>query len=87
LIRAFDAGDRTAARKAQLPAALMVTTLAKFSFAAASKAAMALCGVDCGPVRPPLRNLSAAETAALAEELATFDILTRAIEQTTHALG
>jgi len=80
LIRAFEAGDLAAARKAQLQATEMVKTLGTFGFMAASKAVMALIGVDCGPVRPPLRNLSAAQLAALADKLASFDILARPLK-------
>jgi N-acetylneuraminate lyase len=87
LIRAFEAGDRAAARQAQLQAAEMVMTLARFGFSAASKAVMAFLGVDCGPVRPPLRNLGAAETDQLAEELAGLDILARPIQRPAPALA
>jgi len=80
LMRAFEAGDLAAARKAQLQATEMVKILASFGFMAASKAVMALIGVDCGPVRPPLRNLWAAELAALAEQLASFDVLARPLK-------
>ena len=69
LIRAFESGDLAAARAAQLEATEMVKTLASFGFMAASKAVMSLIGVDCGPVRPPLRNLTAEQLAALADKL------------------
>ena len=58
LMRAFEDGDMAAARAAQLEATEMIKTLASFGFLPASKAVMALIGVDCGPVRPPLRNLN-----------------------------
>jgi len=80
LIRAFEAGDLAAARKAQLQATELVKTLGSFGFMAASKAVMALIGVDCGPVRPPLRNLSPAQMAALADKLASFDVLARPLK-------
>jgi N-acetylneuraminate lyase len=35
----------------------------------AAKALMGLLGVDCGPVRPPLRALAASEAAELRREL------------------
>ena len=68
LIRAFESGDIAAARAAQLEATEMVKTLASFGFMAASKAVMSLIGVDCGPVRPPLRNLTPAQIDALVEQ-------------------
>jgi N-acetylneuraminate lyase len=87
LIRAFEDGELETARSAQLQATEMVETLAGFGFAAASKAVMALIGVDCGPVRPPLRNLSCDQIATLAKRLACLDTLARAIEQTGRAAG
>ena len=47
----------------------MVQVLGKYGFMAASKAVMGLIGVDCGPVRPPLRNLIREELTAMAAEL------------------
>jgi hypothetical protein len=38
---------------------------------------MRLIGVDCGPVRPPLRNLSEDELSALAERLGSFDLFAK----------
>ncbi len=80
LMRAFQERDLAAARKAQLQATEMVKTLATFGFVAASKAVMAMIGVDCGPVRPPLRNLTTAQTAALADKLASFDVFARPLK-------
>ena len=48
----------------------MVKVLASFGFMAASKAVMSLIGVDCGPVRPPIRNLTPAQLDSLAGKLA-----------------
>jgi N-acetylneuraminate lyase len=81
LIRAFESGDLTAARGAQLQALEMIKTLGRFGFLAASKAVMAMLGVDCGPVRPPLRNLSPAQVAELADRLASFDVFARPLQR------
>jgi N-acetylneuraminate lyase len=75
LIRAFEAGELKAARAAQWRAAELVKTLAEFGFMAAAKAVMAMVGVDCGPVRPPLRNLTPPQLEALAEKLARLDVV------------
>jgi N-acetylneuraminate lyase len=80
LVRAFESGDLAAARAAQLQAMEMIKTLASFGFMAASKAVMALVGVDCGPVRPPLRNLTAAQVDALASKLTAFDVFARPLK-------
>jgi len=75
LIKAFEAGDLATARAAQLRAAELVCALGQFGFLPACKAAMALVGVPCGPVRPPLRNLSREESAALAGQVGALGVL------------
>jgi N-acetylneuraminate lyase len=80
LIRAFESGDIVAARAAQLRATEMVKVLAAFGFTAASKAVMAMTGVDCGPVRTPLRSLSSEQCAALFEKLAPLDVFARPLK-------
>jgi N-acetylneuraminate lyase len=80
LVRAFEAGDIIAARAAQFEATKMVKTLASFGFLAASKAVMSLIGVDCGPVRAPLRNLTPAQLDELVGKLADFDVFERPLK-------
>jgi N-acetylneuraminate lyase len=75
LLRAFEAGDLATARAAQFRATELVKTLASFGFMAASKAVMAMVGVDCGPVRAPLHNLAPSELEVLAEKLARLDVI------------
>ena len=67
------------ARVRQLRAARMIQVLCRYGFMSASKAAMGLIGVDCGPVRPPLRNLSGEELRGLSNELAGFDVFSRSL--------
>jgi N-acetylneuraminate lyase len=69
LLRAFEAGEQEAARALQLQSVEMIKALGEFGFIAASKVVMALIGVDCGPVRSPLRNLGREEKGALAAKL------------------
>jgi N-acetylneuraminate lyase len=80
LVRAFESGDLAVARAAQLQATEMVKTLASFGFLPASKAVMALVGVDCGPVRPPLHNLAAPQIDALIGKLMSFDVFARPLK-------
>lgn len=54
LLAAVAAGDWPAARRLQAQSLEVVRVLDRFGGLAAGKAAMALVGVDCGPVRPPL---------------------------------
>ncbi len=77
LMRAFARGDLEEARARQVEAAALVQLLGKYGFLAASKTVMGLVGVDCGPVRPPLRNLTGEERGRLAIELQSFDLFER----------
>jgi N-acetylneuraminate lyase len=61
----FAEGKVMLAEQRQLQSARIVRELNRFGFLAASKAVMALLGVDCGPVRPPLRSLSPEQVAEL----------------------
>jgi len=61
--------DWVTARAEQARAIAMVRVFEQFSTLAALKFAMSLVGVDCGPVRPPLGNLSAADQRRLRSEL------------------
>jgi N-acetylneuraminate lyase len=80
VINSYEAGDLKAARATQFQATRMIQILCEFGFSAASKAVMALIGVDCGPVRPPLRSLSPQQVDALSRRLAPFDLFARPIK-------
>jgi N-acetylneuraminate lyase len=77
MLKAFEAGDLAAARREQLQAALMVQVLLKHGGVAACKAILQLMGIDCGPVRPPLKTIAGPQLAALREELRPFDVFAR----------
>ena len=62
---AFDKGDLATARAEQAKSIALVKTLGEYGFLPASKALMAMLGVDCGPVRSPLRNLTKPERETL----------------------
>jgi len=72
LIEAVAAGDLDRARDLQRTARQMIAALREVSgsFLPAAKRVMALVGLECGPVRPPLRNLGAEEARAVEEGLA-----------------
>lgn len=69
MLQAWEAGDFAAAQSAQYRAVVLFRLLEKLVYLPASKALMGLLGVDCGPVRPPLRNLLPAEIATLRRQL------------------
>ena len=80
LIRAFEKGDMATARSAQFLATEMVKPLGALGFTAASKAVMSMVGVDCGPVRPPLHNLSPQQLESLYDRLAPLDVFVRPLK-------
>jgi N-acetylneuraminate lyase len=76
VIKAFDAGDTGIAAKLQRKSVSMVRVIEKYGGPIrAGKAVMALYGVDCGPVRPPLVPMTDGEIAALHAELKVLDVL------------
>lgn len=60
IIAAFDAGDLAGARRLQKTAVDLIQLLyhTPASFQAVGKAVMKILGIDCGPVRPPLTNMT-----------------------------
>lgn len=70
IMDAFARGEMDCARADQLRAAELVAVMRRFGGITASKAIMALAGLDLGPVRLPLRDLGEEERRALGEELA-----------------
>lgn len=82
IIDAFEAGDIESARADQSRAIDVVSLLHKYG-GGTGKAIMKITGVDCGPVRPPLRNLSdeqQAELRADLEHIGFFDYCSRKAE-------
>ncbi|MGD2175452.1 MAG: dihydrodipicolinate synthase family protein, partial [Candidatus Brocadiaceae bacterium] len=55
IMEAFAEGELARARADQHRAEQFVGVLRRFGGIAAAKAAMGMIGLDCGPVRPPLR--------------------------------
>lgn len=65
LIAAFNRGDMLGARKTQAQAREFITVLNQHGGLAAGKLIMKLIGVDCGPVRLPLRQPTAEQERSL----------------------
>lgn len=81
IISAFEKNDLTTARADQGKSIELIKTLYSFGFLPASKAVMAMLGVDCGPVRAPLRNLTAEQRLALWDRLTGLDIFMRTLDR------
>lgn len=77
ILDAFQRGDVATACKAQLQSVRMIRILQEFGFSRASKAMMGLLGVDCGPVRAPLRPMTEAEVSELRRSLQGMDGFSR----------
>ena len=69
ILKAVEIGNWQLARVEQARAVAMVRIFEQFSTLAALKFAMSLVGVECGPVRPPLGNLTATDQRRLRGEL------------------
>jgi N-acetylneuraminate lyase len=70
IIAAFDRGEMDEARRLQSLSVEMVAVYRKYGGGhPAMKVMMKICGIDCGPVRPPLRPLSREQEVAFREEI------------------
>lgn len=69
LLQAVAEGDLDRACELQHQANELIACLSRFGFLPAAKRVMAILGVDCGPVRPPLANLTAEQEKMLREHL------------------
>jgi N-acetylneuraminate lyase len=81
LLAAFERGDLATARKAQLQSVRMIRILQEFGFSRASKAMMRLVGVDCGPVRLPLRPMAEEEVRELWKRLQGMEGFSRPLAE------
>lgn len=69
VIAAFEAGDMPRAREAQQGLVRLVDVLARHGYLRASKAVMAIKGIDSGTVRLPLQPVGAADVTAIRVDL------------------
>jgi len=69
MMTAYQAGDMATARAEQARSSDMIAVLLKFGGIPAGKSIMKMIGIDCGPVRLPLRNLSREKYGELRSEL------------------
>jgi N-acetylneuraminate lyase len=69
IIAAFEKGDLAAARERQAAANAVIQIFIRYGGLPAGKAMMKMIGVDCGPVRIPLRSLTAKQESQLRGEL------------------
>jgi len=75
MVAAFESGDEETARTLQAKSVELIRICQSYGFSAAAKAVMSLIGIDCGPVRSPLRNLTVDQTVELQQRLERLDLL------------
>lgn len=77
VIEAWDQGDLPQARTEQHKTVQLVRVLSEFGVLRAGKAIMGLLGIDCGPVRSPMRPMTSEETRELYDRIRDYDIFSR----------
>jgi N-acetylneuraminate lyase len=75
IIAAHRAGDWAAAQALQMKSVKLVQVMLPYGVLAAGKALMSLVGVDCGPVRPPVRRLTEEQKTRLFHRVETLGVL------------
>lgn len=75
MVSAFDEGDQETARRLQAKSVELVRICESFGFLAAAKAVMSFLNIDCGPVRAPLRNLTAEQLRELEQQVSALGVL------------
>jgi N-acetylneuraminate lyase len=75
IIDAFDAGHLAQARTLQLKSVQLVEVLCHYGVLPGGKALMSLLGADCGPVRPPVRNLTPDQLERLFTQVKALGVL------------
>jgi N-acetylneuraminate lyase len=69
MLDAFHAGNFEKLTTLQAEATAIYNVLGEYNSLIAGKEVMRHMGIDCGPVRKPLRNLKAAESTSLLDKL------------------
>lgn len=69
VIEAFNAGDMATARRWQMLSIQIIAVMARHGGLPAAKVMMSMIGLDCGLMRPPMKNLNAEEREALRRDL------------------
>lgn len=77
IIEAHRAGDLSTAQALQMKSVKLVQVLLRYGVLASGKALMSLAGVDCGPVRPPVRRLTEEQKSWLFRQIEALGILGR----------
>jgi len=77
VMAAFNRGDLQTARREQLKSVELTQALLEHGTLRAGKAVMSLLGIDCGPVRPPLRPVDGDELVEIRRKIQSMDVFAR----------
>ncbi len=80
VIAAFHRGDLSTARALQLKSVKLVEILCQYGVLASGKCLMSLVGIDCGPVRSPVRNLTDEQKRKLFAQVQSLGIFEQPVE-------
>ncbi len=80
MMAAFKRGDMETARAEQLKSVELAQALLEHGVLRGGKAIMSLLGIDCGPVRPPLRAVEPDELREICRKVEALDIFSRPLE-------
>ena len=75
IMEAYRLGDQVTAQALQMQAVHLVQLLAQHGVLPSGKAIMSLVGVECGPVRPPVRSLSPEDKPLLFRQVQALGII------------
>lgn len=77
MMTAYQAGDMVTAQALQMKSVKLVQVLIQYGVLPGGKALMNLLGVDCGPVRPPVRCLTEEQKARLFRQIESLGVIER----------
>jgi len=79
MMAAHQAGDMVTAQALQMKSVKLVQVLIQYGVLPAGKALMSLCGVDCGPVRSPIRPLTAEQRSRLFRQVESLAVIEHSV--------
>jgi len=82
MMDAFNRGDMETARREQLKSVALIQALLEHGIFRGGKAIMSLLGIDCGPVRPPLRAVEPEELREIHQKVKSLGIFSRPLKLT-----
>jgi N-acetylneuraminate lyase len=86
MMAAYQTGDMVTAQALQMNSVKLVQVLIQYGVLSAGKALMTLMGVECGPVRPPVRRLTEEQEARLFQRIEELGVLESSLAGATRQI-